>query len=327
MPVVPDVDKQKEMTAIIILNWNGADDTIMCLDSLSRVDGSFFVVIADNGSTDDSVNRLKEYIASSSMDVTLLEMNANLGFAKANNVGVSYASKRNPDSYLLLNNDTEVTSDFLVKLVEFQSANPKYRVLTPRINYYYNKDLIWNCGGKLFCGFRRYIFAGCHESKAIGKPYYPISFVTGCALFFMPDVLETDGTVFTERFFFGEEDFDFSIRMKRRGKRIACVTDSIIYHKVGSAKAGQKPGKFFMHLLNRYIDIRLHYGRLFYFIWRQINKPISFSHLKRLYGTSGEAIRKLKILEKASRSRDGVTYEDFRRLVVSEDFFDINRSI
>ncbi len=311
------------MTAIIILNWNGADDTIMCLDSLSRADGSFFVVITDNGSTDDSVNRLKEYIASSSMDVTLLEMNANLGFAKANNVGVSYASKRNPDSYLLLNNDTEVTPDFLVKLVEFQSANPKYRVLTPRINYYYNKNLIWNCGGKLFFGFRRYFFAGCHESKAKEKPFYSISFVTGCALFFMPDVLETDGTVFTERFFFGEEDFDFSIRMKRGKKRMACVTDSLIYHKVGAANAKNNiPGKIYLHLLNRYIDIRLQYGKVAVWMWRIVNKLLSFHHLKREYGSSSDARSKLRQLEKESLIKDGVTEEDFRKLVVEGTYFD-----
>lgn len=310
------------MTAIIILNWNGADDTLMCLDSLSRAEGGFFVVIADNGSTDDSIVRLKEYISSSSMDITLLEMNANLGFARGNNKGIAFAAKRNPDNYLLLNNDTEVTQDFLVKLVDFQINNPKYRILTPRINFYYRKDRIWNCGGKLICGFRRYLFAGCDENKSIGREYYPISFVTGCSLFFTPDVLNSDGTLFTERFFFGEEDFDFSIRMKRNKKRMACVTDSLIYHKVGAANASHNiPGKIYLHLLNRYIDIRLHYGKLFVLIWRILNKPLSFRHLKREYGSAGEAISKLRQLERESRQKDRVTEEDFRRLVVQGNYF------
>lgn len=311
------------MTAIIILNWNGADDTLMCLDSLSRADGSFFVVIADNGSTDDSISRIKEYISASSMDITLLEMNANLGFARGNNKGIAYAAKRNPDSYLLLNNDTEVTPDFLTKLVDFQNNNPKYRVLTPRINFYYRKNIIWNCGGRIQCGFRRYFFAGCDESKAVRREYYPITFVTGCALFFMPDVLDTDGSLFTERFFFGEEDFDFSLRMKRNRKRMACVTDALIYHKVGAANASHNiPGKIYLHLLNRYIDIRLHYGKLFVMMWRLINKPISFRHLKREYGTAGEALSKLRQLENESRLKDGVTEEDFRKLVVQGNYFD-----
>ncbi len=311
------------MTAIIILNWNGADDTLMCLDSLSRVDGSFFAVIVDNGSTDDSIGRIKEYISSSPMDITLLEMNANLGFARGNNNGIAYASKRNPDSYLLLNNDTEVMPDFLTKLVDFQADNPQYRILTPRINFYYRKNVIWNCGGRLQCGFRRYLFAGADESKALGKRFYPISFVTGCALFFMPDVLNADGSLFTEKFFFGEEDFDFSIRMKRGRKRMACVTDALIYHKVGAANASHNiPGKIYLHLLNRYIDIRLQYGKLFVMLWRLANKPLSFRHLKREYGSASEALSKLRQLERESCHKDGVTEEDFRKLVVQGNYFD-----
>ena len=311
------------MTAIIILNWNGADDTLMCLDSLSRAEGMFFAVIVDNGSTDDSVSRLKEYISSSSMDITLLEMNANLGFARGNNKGVAYAAKRNPDNYLLLNNDTELTTDFLVKLVDFQSSNPEFHILTPRINFYYNKNRIWNCGGILRFGFRKYLFAGCDERKALKKSHYPISFVTGCALFFMPDVLNADGSLFTERFFFGEEDFDFSIRMKRSYKKMACVTDSLVYHKVGAANAKNNiPGKIYLHLLNRYIDIRIHYGKMFVLMWRIVNNPFSFHHLWREYGSAGQALSKLRRLEKESRNKNEVTEQDFRKLVIIGDYFD-----
>ena len=139
----------------------------------------------------------------------------------------------------------------------------------------------------------------------------------------MPDVLDADGSLFTERFFFGEEDFDFSIRMKRNKKRMACVTDALIYHKVGAANASHNiPGKIYLHLLNRYIDIRLQYGKLFVMLWRLANKPLSFHHLKREYGSAGEALSKLKQLERESRQKDGVTEEDFRRLVVQGNYFD-----
>ena len=315
------------MTAIIILNWNGADDTLLCMDSLSRAEGCFFIVVADNGSTDDSVERLNSYISQSSMDITLLELNKNYGFAKGNNLAIACASKRNPDSYLLLNNDTEVTPNFLVRIIEFQKNNPDYRVLTPRINFFYKKDVIWNCGGVLRFGFRKYKFAGCSEKKAIQKKYIPISFITGCALFFMPDVLENDGSLLTERFFFGEEDFDFSIRMKRRRKKMVCVTDSVIYHKVGAASAGKSiPGKLYLHLLNRYVDMRLQYGNLFFLLWRIINKPISFNHLKREYGSARNAINKLKHLERDSSCRESVNYEDFRKLVITDDYFNERNS-
>ena len=154
------------MTAIIILNWNGADDTIACLRSLEKAQGDFFITVADNGSADDSVRRINDYVSDYPREIHILEHGKNYGFAAGNNKAIAYASQFNPDAYLLLNNDTEVTPDFLTILEEFRRKNPAYRVLTPRINFYYDKQRIWNCGGRLFMGFRKYLFAGDKEEKA-----------------------------------------------------------------------------------------------------------------------------------------------------------------
>lgn len=310
------------MTAIVILNWNGADDTIRCLESLETARGAFFVVIADNGSTDDSVERIREYTAKSSLDIRLLELDRNFGFACGNNKAIKYAAGNNADSYLILNNDTVVTPGFLTVLEEFMAANPKYSILTPRINYYYDRDIIWNCGGVLRMGFRKYRFAGCNESKVQGKKCLPISFVTGCALYFLPSVLQPDGTLFTERFFFGEEDFDFSMRMKQRGLNMACVTDSVIYHKVGSAGNQMvKSGKVYLHLLNRYIDIRLNNGRLFFLLWRIATYFFTIRALKKAFGSTRQALRKYRFLINDMRSRDGVDHSVFESLVIKDDYF------
>lgn len=305
------------MTAIIILNWNGADDTIACLESLSRAEGEFFVVVADNGSADNSVVRIKEWIVASDMDIKLLENGANYGFAKGNNIAIKYASQFAPDSYMLLNNDTEVDPFFLTRLECFRKEHPRYTVLTPRINLFYDKELLWNCGGRLLAGFRRYYYPGKHQNKATVKPYFRISFVTGCALYFLPEILNEDGTLLTERFFFGEEDFEFSIRMKKRKVSIACVTDSVIYHKVSSSSKDKDPvGVYFLHQLNRYIDIRLNYGYLFNVLWRLLNIPISLHYFRKKSGSAKKAVSLLKRLGHDSRVKDGVTEQDFRRLVV-----------
>lgn len=310
------------MTAIVILNWNGADDTIRCLESLEHVRGSFFVVIADNGSTDDSVERIREYNAKSSLDIRLLELDRNFGFACGNNKAIKYAAGNNADSYLILNNDTVVTPGFLTVLEEFMAANPKYSILTPRINYYYDRDMIWNCGGVLRLGFRKYRYAGCNENKVRGKEYLPITFVTGCALYFLPSVLQPDGTLFTERFFFGEEDFDFSMRMKQRGLKMACVTDSVIYHKVGQAGNQMvKAGKVYLHLLNRYIDIRLNNGRLFFLLWRIATYFFTIRAFKKAFGSTRQALRKYRFLINDMRSRDGVDHSVFESLVIKDDYF------
>ena len=311
------------MTAIIIVNWNGADDTLQCMESLEQARGAFFVVIADNGSTDDSVARIREYAGRSSLDIKLLELDRNYGFACGNNKAIKYARECNPDSYLILNNDTVVTPGFLTVLEEFLTIHKQYSILTPRINYYYDRDVIWNCGGVLRCGFRKYRYAGCNENKVQGRKYLPISFVTGCALFILPSVLQPDGSLFTESFFFGEEDFDFSMRMKQRGLKMACVTDSIIYHKVGSAGNQMvKSGKVYLHLLNRYIDIRLNNGKLFGVLWRFASFFFTIRALRKAYGSTAGAFGKYRMLIKDMRSRDGVDRSVFEGLVIKGDYFE-----
>ena len=308
-------------TAIIILNWNGADDTIACLRSLENARGSFFVVIADNGSADDSVFRIKEYAAGSSLEIRVLELGHNYGFAVGNNRAVKYAMNSSPDSYLLLNNDTEVTPGFLVRLEEFRKSHSRYQVLTPRINYYYDKERIWNCGGVLRFGFRRYRYAGAHQDRVLNKKPFRIGFVTGCALYFTPQVIYDGFTPFTDRFFFGEEDFEFSLRMKCRGVRMACVTDSVIYHKVSAAgDAMVRSGKVYLHLLNRYVDIRSQYGGLFFLIWRAVSLHSTMQSLRKAFGPAG-AKDIYKNLIRDVKGRNSVTEDDFNRLVIEDSYW------
>ncbi len=311
------------MTAIIILNWNGADDTIACLRSLEKAQGSFFVVVTDNGSADDSVQRIKEYISGSGLDIRLLELGHNYGFAGGNNRAVEYASQFAPDSYLLLNNDTEVTPGFLVRLEEFRKSHDCYQVLTPRINYYYDKERIWNCGGVLRFGFRRYRYADVRQDRVLNKKPFRIGFVTGCALYFTPRVIYDGFTPFTDRFFFGEEDFDFSMRMNRHGLKMACVTDSVIYHKVGSAGNRMvKSGKVYLHLLNRYIDIRLNNGGLYFLLWRLAAFYSTVRALKKAFGSISGALEKYRILLRDMRSMDKVDRSVFESLVIKGDYFE-----
>lgn len=311
------------MTAIIILNWNGADDTLACLNSLANADGDFVVYVVDNGSADNSVARIQSWIDECrDVDVRLVPLDRNYGFAMGNNKGLEIAAGMSPDSYLLLNNDTEVLPDFLVRLQEFSARHPRYRVLTPKINYYYDKQKIWNCGGRLFFGFRKYFYAGYPDSAVKEKGHIDISFVTGCALFFYPELLDEQGHLFTERFFFGEEDFEFSMRMQKGNVRVACVLDSLIYHKVGaSGNRMHRPGKLYLHYLNRFIDVRLHKPALFYAFWKILNLPLCLRHFYKVNNSLGLAWRMMgRLLADAAR-KDRVTREDFESIVIRNDYF------
>ena len=311
------------MTAIIILNWNGADDTLACLQSLAKAEGDFRVYVVDNGSSDDSLARIEAWVkAHRACDVQLVPLDRNYGFARGNNKGIAAACQDNPDSYLLLNNDTEVRPDFLTRLNMFSTKHPEYRILTPKINFFYDKQKIWNCGGKLAFGFRKYYYAGQPNSAVRETDYIPISFVTGCALFFYPELLDEQGRLLTERFFFGEEDFELSLRMKEQGVPIACVLDSLIYHKVGAS--GDKmdgAGKVYLHYLNRFVDVRIHKSAIFYNLWTLVNIPFCLRHFYKCSHSVMGAAGLMKHLWRDVKRKNEVTKEDFEALVIDKTYF------
>ena len=302
------------MTAIIILNWNNANDTIHCLSSLTKAAGEFCVYVVDNGSTDDSLQRINEWVENNrSIKVLVIPLDKNYGFAVGNNKGIAIASGSNPDSYLLLNNDTEVCPDFLVSLDDFAKKHPQYKVLTPLIHLFYDKEKIWNAGGRIKWGFRKYYYAGQKREDIKEKEFLNISFITGCALYFLPSVLNNKGEIFTERFFFGEEDFEFSLRMAKNNVPMACVLSSKIYHKVGTSIDAKKlPGKTYIYYLNRFINVRKHYGKFFYLLWSLLYK----SYIKRTLEKNGcPKVYISKFVESIYRDakvRESVSAEDFK---------------
>lgn len=324
------------MTGIIILNWNGWEDTIECLKSLNQInDTDFFIVLADNGSTNNSVLKIKSYLNESKLfefyNITescqelpniinnktciLYELEDNYGFAKGNNKGIEIAKKFSPEYYILLNNDTVVEPDFLSELISFINNKPQYSVLTPRISYYFNKDLIWNCGGALHWGFRKYYYANKSISTIKEKSHIDIGYVTGCALFFKAEIIK-DYPLLTERFFHGEEDFEFSYRMRRLGIKIACVLSSHIYHKVGvSTKELNNVGKKYTYYLLRFIDMRQQMHPISFKLWKIVYTPYIYVLLKR-NGIKFKTIAKLvKKLKREANELDGVTKEKFFELL------------
>lgn len=317
------------MTTIIILNWNGWKDTQECIESLSKAKGDFKVLVVDNGSTDDSVDRITEYVKNiRNLIIEVYETGCNYGFAKGNNEAVRYiAEKWDTENYLLLNNDTIVEPDFLVNLENFGIKNPEYKVLTPVICYNSDRDLVWNCGGWQRLGFRKYYYANQSisdireidsETGLVLTTHKDVSFLTGCALFFKRELLDGECRVFTEDFFFGEEDFEFCMRMNKIQVKMACVMDAKIYHKVSSATSQKNPkGKIYIHYLNRCIDIRTRKGGLFYFFWCTISFFYAVLLLKRQnYGVANSVGIIVKAMYKAIFKTD-VTYLDFQKALSS----------
>lgn len=320
-------------TAVILVNWNGADDTIACLESLSRVEESHFVVIADNNSTDDSVQRISEWLKKKSEvspvveGYQLLQLDANYGFAIGNNKAVTFAMQRNPDFCMLLNNDTEVEPDFLKRLTEYACNNRDIKVLSPCICYYYDKQKVWFSGGKLTFGSRRNIYAE-NNLQAVGKAPFNIDFVSGCALFFETSVLNEKKELLYNGFFFGEEDYEFSLRMREHGVRMACVPASRIYHKVGASQKNTNDtkgaGRIYMYYHNRLICNRLYENVVVFYIILLLNSMTCLKYFRRYTGSWSIAFRMLKRLVKDVKTKNTFDEKEFRSLMFDNSYFDFD---
>jgi len=217
---------------IIILNWNGFPDTLECLESLRKIEyDNYEVVIVDNNSSGDDVKIVKEKFGDFVKQIIVAK--DNLGFSGGNNLGIKYSLNNGADFILLLNNDTTVEPDFLNKLLDTSKAFPEADILTPRINYYSDKEIIWFAGGHISkiraAGIPDGI--GKHERNYFRDRY--CNFASGCCMYIKKEVIEKIG-YFDENYFLYQEDTDFSLRAYEAGLKIFYASSSKIYHKVSA---------------------------------------------------------------------------------------------
>jgi GT2 family glycosyltransferase len=215
----------------VVLNWNGWKDTVACLDALKKCTYPELTVLAvDNGSSDDSVDRIRAAHPS----ITLLETGANLGFAGGNNVGVRHALAQGADYLWLLNNDTEPAPDALSALVAKVLTNPRIGAAAS-ICYYAdspNTVQIW-AGGRvnLWIGYSPY------TTEPHDDDWF--HWLNGTSLLIASRALENAGLL-DERFFLYWEDTELCLRLRKHGWCLAAAPDSRVLHKVSASTGGNK---------------------------------------------------------------------------------------
>lgn len=322
-------------TAIVLINWHGADDTIACLESLSKLSEPHTVVIGDNGSTDDSVERIQSWLDNNAArpnvsGYKIVALGKNYGFAVGNNKALDVAMQDAPDYCMLLNNDTEVEPDTLTHLVNYAKANPDVKVLSPCICYYSDREKVWFGGGKLEFGTRNNLFEN-QPREAVGTNPFAINFVSGCALFFDASLLNEKKELLYNGFFFGEEDYEFSLRMRREKVKMACVPRSLVYHKVGSSQKNTKDsrglGRIYMYYHNRLISNRMYEKRLNFYTICLLNSMTCLKYFKMYSGSWSIAIKLLKRLMRDVRVKDSFDYDDFQALMFENRYFDFDISV
>jgi len=216
--------------AIVIVIWNGRDDTLECLASF-RADEypNREIVIVDNGSSDDSVAA----ISAAFPEAVILQTGKNLGFTGGNNVGIRHAIESGADYVYLLNNDTLVESNALEKLVEAAEANPDAGLVAPVIHEFDPPQAIWFAGAAL--DLRR--GAAWHENSrqpSRDEMPYQVPWATGCAMLIRAGLLRRLGG-FDDRYYLSWEDVDLSLRLRKEGQRLLVVPGARIYHKGGQS--------------------------------------------------------------------------------------------
>ena len=275
--------------AIVILNYNGQDWLPECLDSLRHLKTNshqVHPVVVDNASTDNSLDLIDQKYS----QVTLIKNSQNLGFAEGNNTGIRYALQKNFDAVMLLNNDTKVDENLIVKL-----AAKNYPLASPKIYFYpdfefhhdrYQKKdrgkVIWYAGGDIdwnnVIGVHRgvdQVDQGQYDQEA------NLQFATGCCLLIKRPVFDQIGLL-DPRYFLYYEDLDFCLRARRAGFTIHYLPQAYLWHK--NAQSSQSGEDLHQYYFTRN---RLLFG-LQYAPWR--TKPALIRHsLKQLFkGTPAE---------------------------------------
>jgi GT2 family glycosyltransferase len=228
--------------AVVVLTWNGEDDTLACLASLGRVEyDNLSVVVVDNGSADRTVLRVRTEFP----EVAVLETGANLGFAAGNNVGIRHALDRGADYVFLLNNDTEVDPELIRHLVDAAERDASAGVLGPKVFFFSHRDRLWYGGGwvQRWAGASGHIALGELDRNGSSDPV-ETDYVTGCALMARASVLRQVGFL-EPAFFIYWEDVDLSVRIRRAGYRALYVPKAVLWHKVSRAYGGSADYGFF----------------------------------------------------------------------------------
>jgi GT2 family glycosyltransferase len=220
---------------IVILNWNGKEDTLQCLHSVQEVDYSRYrVLVVDNASDDGSVDAIRAAFPA----VELVVNESNLGFAAGNNEGMRYALQRGADCLLLLNNDTRVDPKVLTALVRACEANPALGLASPKVYYFDRPQVIYYAGARRgwLPLLPRLVGAGEEDHGQCEQPQ-EVDYVWGQAMFIKREVIEKIGLL-DPRFFMYYEDADYCLRAREAGYRIACVPSARVWHKVAKGTEG-----------------------------------------------------------------------------------------
>lgn len=215
------------LVLIVVLNWNNPEETQTAVDSATRMDYSNFrLLIVDNGSEDDSLQRLRPLVGER---IELIESPINTGYTGGCNLGLERALAIGAKYAWLLNNDAVVEPTTLSSLVELAESDERIGLATPRIAAF-NEDRLTFTGGVVSMKDRIYQDTNDSEEAAEWAMKYPDSgLVIGTAMLVRMELVRKIGML-DQSFFAYFEDTDYSVRSSQAGFRNVVDRASIVRH-------------------------------------------------------------------------------------------------
>jgi len=285
--------RAEPLIAVIVLNWNGFDDTVACLESLRYVSyQNFKTVLVDNGSSNNEAARLAGLFP----EVELIANAENRGFAGGNNDAMGWALANAFDYIVNLNNDCLVEPDWLTRLIQ-GVLNTGADFASSRIMHYPQTDRICSDGDGILPDGRGFVLREGLPWDGIREPRRIIS-ACGAASLYSAECLRrvciTPGQFFDELYFAYYEDIDLGFRLHAKNCRGVCVPEAVVYHKGQQSSGGNSFFIYYHSEKNRRLNVRLNYP-----LWLQPISPV-YRIARNIY--RGQIINFEKHLKKISRA-------------------------
>lgn len=251
----------EEKLSVILVNYNGKAYNDKCIKSIfrSRIREELEIVIVDNASKDNSLTELKRNWGNDKR-IHILPLDRNYGFSKANNEGIKWALNGGSKYFLLLNNDTEIESDTIEKMLSDYKMTKS--IVVPKVLYADRRDVIWCAGGSFSGIIKKARQRGLNEAD---KGQFDESgfcdFANGCCMLLSDKIIEKSGFL-DERFFLYYEDTEYSLRAKEKDISIRYCAKAKVYHKVnGSTRGNEKPDNAYYITRNWLLCNKMHMGK------------------------------------------------------------------
>lgn len=263
----------KDLTSVIIVTYNSGKYILDCLNSLKTQEGlKPEIIIVDNNSSDNTIEKIKQ----SKITVNLVCQDKNLGFAKANNIGVNESQGQ---YIIFLNPDTELTQkDTLFRLKKSLSENPQFAIIGPQLiltdgniqKSVRNLPSVARAFKEYILSIRNAYSSYLPKCKSICE----VESIVGACIIINRKNFDKLGK-FNEKYFLYFEDLELCRQAQKKGLKIGYLPEIKVKHKEGASGINQNTYKLLHDSAKRY------HGLLSYYLIQFITRAGDIFNLKR----------------------------------------------